>query len=623
MSQPLEGFYERELHFLQETAKAFAERYPANAKGLILETGRSVDPHLDRLIEGFALLAGRVRHKIDNEFPDFTESLLQVLYPHLGLIIPSMAIAQFQAPRTQARSRTGWHLDKDTVMSSQAFGENAERFQYRLGYPVTAWPIQLTRVTWETSPFEALMRPPSGTVALLRLQFTCNDGHTWDDLDLDRLRLHLSGERQLMAALYEILFNRCLGVAFQAPNKGPLADTTRLPLRYPADQCIHQVGLDLDENLLHFPPESFLGYRHLMELLSFPQKYLFADLDGWKNLRGRRFGNQVEVIMFLSQTQENLERSLSTDNFLLGCVPVVNLFEKSCEPIAVDHRTTEYRVVPSRRQPKGMEIYRIESVRSIDADTGKLRDFWPFYTGQFGQSVEKNAYYYASRRESVLEDVPGTEVYLTLVDPEFHPSKPSNQVLDIQAWCTNRHFPFKYQQAGDRLYAAGDAQGENGWLTLLHKPTQSLRPRLKRGTYWRLLGQNCLNHVSLVENKESLQALRELMSLCDFSGPATQQLAAVNLQIIDGIKSVRARPIMEPVRSSATRFGMCRGSEVQLEFDEEKYTGTGVFLVASVLERFFALYTAVNSFTRLTARTAQAQGNLKRWPARAGAHRLP
>jgi type VI secretion system protein ImpG len=87
--------------------------------------------------------------------------------------------------------------------------------------------------------------------------------------------------------------------------------------------------------------------------------------------------------------------------------------------------------------------------------------------------------------------------------------------------------------------------------------------------------------------------------------------------------AIRARPVLEPLRSSAGRLGMCRGMEVTLEFDEEAYTGTGVFLVASVLERFFAMYTAVNSFTKLTAKTMQAEGYLKQWPARAGTERLP
>lgn len=63
--------------------------------------------------------------------------------------------------------------------------------------------------------------------------------------------------------------------------------------------------------------------------------------------------------------------------------------------------------------------------------------------------------------------------------------------------------------------------------------------------------------------------------------------------------------------------------EIQVDFDENKYTGTGAFLVASVLERFFALYTGMNSFTRLIAKTTQADGILKKWPPRAGSELLP
>jgi type VI secretion system protein ImpG len=41
-------------------------------------------------------------------------------------------------------------------------------------------------------------------------------------------------------------------------------------------------------------------------------------------------------------------------------------------------------------------------------------------------------------------------------------------------------------------------------------------------------------------------------------------------------------------------------------------------LFASVLERFFALYASVNSFTKLVYRTKQSGGEVKRWPPRAG-----
>ncbi len=94
MAQPIEDFLERELVFLEEMAQPFAARYPANAKHLVAEPGANADPHLERMIEGFALLAGRIRFKLDSDFPVLTESLLQILYPHLGLIIPSMALSR-------------------------------------------------------------------------------------------------------------------------------------------------------------------------------------------------------------------------------------------------------------------------------------------------------------------------------------------------------------------------------------------------------------------------------------------------------------------------------------------------------------------------------------------------
>jgi type VI secretion system protein ImpG len=58
--------------------------------------------------------------------------------------------------------------------------------------------------------------------------------------------------------------------------------------------------------------------------------------------------------------------------------------------------------------------------------------------------------------------------------------------------------------------------------------------------------------------------------------------------------------------------------EVTLEFNESKYVGSSVYLFASVLEKFFALYASLNSFTQFVARTEQRERPLKQWPPRAG-----
>src|SRR5579862_2067600 len=88
-------YYERELTFLRQMGAEFAEKYPKIAGRLILDPNEGRDPHVERMLEAFAFLAARVHLKIDDEFPEITEALLTVLYPHYLRPIPSMSIVQF------------------------------------------------------------------------------------------------------------------------------------------------------------------------------------------------------------------------------------------------------------------------------------------------------------------------------------------------------------------------------------------------------------------------------------------------------------------------------------------------------------------------------------------------
>jgi type VI secretion system protein ImpG len=133
-----------------------------------------------------------------------------------------------------------------------------------------------------------------------------------------------------------------------------------------------------------------------------------------------------------------------------------------------------------------------------------------------------------------------------------------------------------------------------------------------------LISHLSLNHLSLSDPVEGKAALQEILRLYDFSDPeAGQPMSAVNRQLIDGIASVSSRPVVGRTGGPVSS-GFCRGTEITIEFDEEKYVGTGIFLFASVLERFLGLYASINSFSQLVARTKQGEGYLKKWPPRAG-----
>ncbi len=142
-------------------------------------------------------------------------------------------------------------------------------------------------------------------------------------------------------------------------------------------------------------------------------------------------------------------------------------------------------------------------------------------------------------------------------------------------------------------------------INCLIKPTPARRPSLGGAQQWRLISHLSLNYMSIVEGGED--ALREILKLYDFDdSPATRQQ-------INGIVSLQAQHVTKRIGQS-----FCRGVQVTIEFDEDKFVGAGLYLFASILERFLGQYVSVNSFSRLVAKTVQKKGALKEWPPRSG-----
>ncbi|MCI0456392.1 MAG: type VI secretion system baseplate subunit TssF [Gemmataceae bacterium] len=613
MSEALERYYERELAFVQEFARHFARQFPAEAGRLLPDPNLTVDPHAERFIEGFALLAGRIRHKIDTEFPELTESLLSVLYPHLLAPVPSMATAQFGMNPDRLPGPQGFTVPRGTRLFTRPLGKPPLVCRWRTGYPVTLWPVRLRDARWLPAPLPAALGAPPRTAAALVLRLECLNNLRFADLELDALRFFLSGESQMIASLYEFLFNHTTRVVCRDLEAGSRAT----PVVLTPGECLGQVGFNLDEGLLSWPIESFPGYRLLTELLSFREKLLYLDVRGWQKLRRSALGRQVEVVLFLDRTQPNVEQGVGPITFHLGCTPIVNLFEQSAEPLALTQTRYEYRVVPSRLTPSGSEVQSIDSVTCLEAGRSPV-ECRPFYSFTYDQRHQDGGvFWYASRRASLVPGDRGTEVYLTLVDRDFDPGRPADGLLDVRTTCSNRDVPGRFLRGGDELSVGPDVEAP-GPVRCLHAPTPVLRPPLRRAAHWRLVAQNALNHVPLADLEDGRSALQEILRLCDFTDPEAgqQQRAAVNRQMIEGVTGLSARRIRGQVRDRG-QAGMCRGVEFTLELDEPKYVGTGAFLFACVIERFLGLYARINSFSRLLARTRQAEGYLKKWPPRA------
>ena len=600
MPDELLPYYERELAFLRHSGAEFAARYPKIASRLLLEAGKCEDPHVERLLQAFALLAARVHHKIDDEFPELTDALLGILYPHYLAPIPSMSLIQFVLDPEQGKLTSGHLIPRDTMLYSQPVAGAPCRF--RTCYPVTLWPVEVTSARFEEPDRRGL---PPQAVSMLRLGLRCLGGTRFTDLELNSLRFFLHGGSQLTYALYELLLNHTCQVQFRS-SEGPSGP--KLIVRSP--QCLRAVGFGRDEGLLPYTPRSFLGYRLLHEYFSFPDKFLFVDLCELDCAVQAGFGERMEVCIFLDRLPR-LEQPVSASTFLLGCTPIVNLFTQIAEPIRVSHAQTEYQIIPDVRRPHVTEVYAVDRVTYTASHVPEPLDIAPFHS--FRHTSEDHAqpqvFWYATRRPSQRPGDEGTEVYLSLVDLTFQPNLPTTETLMVQVTCTNRDLPGKLPFGGDR----GDFELEGAAPLLrircLTKPGETIRPPLGRGAQWRLLSHLALNYLSICEGGR--EALQEILTLYDFSD------SAVVRQKIAGITKVTSRRVVG--RPSTMPWnGFCRGMEVTIEFDETKYVGSGVFLFASVLEQFLGLYASLNSFTQLIATTPQREAPLKRWPPRAG-----
>jgi type VI secretion system protein ImpG len=608
MSDALLTYYNRELSYFRRLAGQFAEAHPKIAARLRLGPDSSEDPHVERLIEAFAYLNARTRRKLEDDFPEITEALLGVLYPHYQVPIPSLAIVQFELAAEQNALTAGMTLPRHTQLETEPI--QAQPCCFRTCYPVTLYPVEVRSASLSRPPFAAPVAPHSGqAAAVLRLVLGCRDETVrFADLELGSLRFFLKGQPQHVYRLYELLFNHTLGVALAKSANDPA------PV-FLDNECLRPVGFERDEGLLPYTARSFLGYRLLTEFFAFTPKFLFFDLVRLGNRTLRRAGNQLEVFIYLNRATADLEQNLSADTFRLGCTPVVNLYPQRAEPIPLTQTDYEYRVVPDARRPLAHEVYSIDRVTASARD-GTEVEFRPFFSvkhaheGRAGQT-----FWHAARRPAEGDDGPtdpGLEVFLSLVDLEFQPSAPVDWTVDVETTCLNRDLPGRLPFGGDQprlqLSEGGALVGRIACLT---PPTPTLRPAPKQGALWRLISHLSLNHLSLVDDGDQADALREILKLYDFTDSAETR------QLIDGVLHVQSRRVTGRARGRGAET-FCRGVEVTVRFDEEKFSGSGLFLFACVLERFLGLYCSMNSFTKMVATVKGREGELRRWPPRMG-----
>jgi type VI secretion system protein ImpG len=603
--------YERELAFLRAHAGEFAQRYPKIAGRLMLSGDVGEDPHVERLIEAFALLSARVHKRLDDDFPLFTESFLEVLYPHYLRPFPSCAIARLDVGAGAAQMTQGALLPRGSLLTSKPV--RGVTCKFRTAFEVALLPLRVAAAGFRGALAAPEGTPlPKGATSLLSVELALVSPQAkWSTLGVQSLRLHMDGEASQVTALREALFGRVRGVLVQATPHGPwLAAPDGLP---------REVGFAEDEALIDFDARSHPAYRLLTEYFAFPEKFNFVDLPLPAVLQGspaRSITLHFALAGIRSDSDEaRLLETISERNLLTGCTPVVNLFRQRAEPIRVTHMAETYPVLPDARRAFGFEVYAIDKVwRARQTAQGETIDaFKPFYSLQHDELLSEGEgagrYWYAQRNEAVAEISPGFETELAIVDVNFDPAQPQTDTLSVEVMATNRELPSQLAVglAGGDLFLDGGGLARE--IRLLRKPTPSHRFERGRGALWRLISHLSLNHLSL--SGGGIDAIKEMLRLYDLPRSAS------NRRVLDGLSAISFKPATACLPGDPFPT-FVRGVEVRLAVDEQNFVGTGLRLFAQVMDHFFGLYVHANSFTQLKLVSARTQEELVTCPRRSG-----
>lgn len=635
MDERLLELYETELRHLRETAAEFGRDYPKIAGRLSLDLdGKDLcpDPHVERLLEGFAFLAARVHLKLDAEFPRFTQGLLETVYPDYLCPLPSMAIARFDPEPHESALAAGFVIRRGTLLRSQIGKGERTACTFSTAHEVRLLPLTVTELRYFTRDLAELNLPRDlGGRAALRLRLRKTIPNPFVEIRADPLALHIRGAAELPAQIYEQIFAHKAKLIVQSP-----ADRSAKPAVF-GPQHIRRLGFAPEQALLPPAPQGFEGYRLLREYFAFPQRFLFCELAGFQNALAGVAGDELDLVILLDDVDTRLEGRVDKTCLELHCTPVVNLFEKKLDRILLSERFSEFHLMPDRNRPLDFEIYQVKSVTGHGETPDEEQRFLPFYQAR-DTDLESSAFYTVQRVPRLFSDrerltgrrssYAGTDAFLSIVDGDMAPHRPQLQQLEVRALCTNRHLPIQMVKGVGKTDFTMDLSAPVTAIRILQGPVlprpslvlagQSLdQPQVASGRFaWRLISHLSLNHLSLVDNNSETGAegLREILRL--YVDPNDRQA----LKQVDGLRSVRSRPIIRRVETPGP-ITFARGEEITVLFDETAFEGQGVFVLGAVLEQFFARYVSLNSFTETVVITQQRK-EIMRWPAQMGRRQI-
>lgn len=572
-------YYEAEMRYLREAGKEFARAHPDRAAMLNLDKPGARDPYVERLLEGFAFLMGRLREKLDDDLPEFTEGLVSLLWPYYMRTIPSLAIVEFTPEWKNLRQVE--RLPEGFSVLSRPVGPHNTACQYRTTRDIPLQPLHLA---------DAHLHTEVDGRSAIRLRFECPEKVDWARADIDSVSLYLNAESPVSSALHLSMTRKVH--AMYARHAG--TQTGRIKF----DGWCKPQGFDERDGLWPKADSTFSGYQLLLEYFSFRPKFMFVELRGLQGIGLTSASTWFEVDIVLTEAWPS-DLPFDTEHFRLHCAPVINLFTLEADPLTLNPLESEYLLRPLRLQDGHTEIYSVDDIHGT-VKNGK-HSYVPFSSFRHrGGMMRHDApeRYFHTRVKRGASGLYDTWLILGGRAFELEQLAEKPESLSMRITGTNGQLPRKALESTllDRVMKAGKVPVK---VLNLTAPTLPLYPPASDRFHWRVMSHLGSNFLSMMDNPE---VLRGTLALYDWTD---DEMNRRRLEAIVAVKHTLIRRFEKGF--------MLRGVNIEVTLDTHNFAGEGdVNLFGEMLHRFFGLYADIHLFNQLTL-ILQPTGKRLRW----------
>jgi type VI secretion system protein ImpG len=585
MNDELLRYYNEELEYLRQSGSEFANRHPKIAGSLKVNKNGFEDPMVERLTASFSFLTAKLQRQINADHKELAYEMLSLLYPQLLLPIPSMIIAEIKPQSTLSAPTC---LNKSSLFTTDDSESDAVTFSTTMMTNIL--PLTITNTQYaDILNLKGIVPPTKDGRSVLRIFLSKTEKEfMFDNDDIAPLRLYMNVQKQYAGNVYELMAQHVQSIHVLDAKKQLLGTVDA--------SFITPLGFNDDDALLPYPRQAHTGFRLITEFCNLTEKFMFFDVAGLNTILSKTSDTGVYLAFVFDDYRQELLRAFHPDSVLLGCVPMVNMYEKTSDPLRVDHKKTRYHLPVMRYEAEPSdEIYQVNSLAGW-YENGDDLPFSPVFGLNYNSDKNKDAILWQSIRQPSWECGAGSHVGDDIM---LQFSYPSHYNAYFESWAVTANLLCFNRVIGRHINELKSTVADID-VHIVKPATPVVRPSLSGDDLWRQLRAMTLLQQGITQGPNALEAIRQLVAL--FNRSNNDAVTLLVAQFVSMTSCTTTRRFIQD-------GGLCfvQGMKVTICCQSGQIESYEYYLLGCVLHYFFNQFCAMNSFVELVLKDEHDQ----------------